>query len=232
MKKLSNKQVSDLYMWLGNNFDVMQATALINTLDTVLDVAMSQTAPLSVTTGQINDASPIGKQMLTASDAASVRAMLGAGTSNITLGTTSTTALRGDYKPQSSDISDATPTGQSLLQATSGAAVRAAIGAGTSNLSIGTTASTAMAGNAKPASASTADTLSTPRSISLQGGASGTVNFDGSQNAVINTTLAAPTSSTRGGITQAPAIPNPGLLSLTAILDILGALRVAGVIAT
>lgn len=44
-------------------------------------------------------------------------------------------------------ISDATATGKALARATDAAAARSAIGAGTSSLVIGTTASTAMAGN-------------------------------------------------------------------------------------
>jgi hypothetical protein len=44
-------------------------------------------------------------------------------------------------------ISDATTVGRSVLKATDAAAARTAIGAGTSSLAIGTTASTAAAGN-------------------------------------------------------------------------------------
>lgn len=46
-----------------------------------------------------------------------------------------------------SQISDSTATGRSVLTAASQAAARTAIGAGTSNLAIGTSGSTAMAGN-------------------------------------------------------------------------------------
>lgn len=46
-----------------------------------------------------------------------------------------------------SQISDATSVGRSLLSAQDASAARVVIGAGTSNLSIGTTASTASAGN-------------------------------------------------------------------------------------
>ena len=56
------------------------------------------------------------------------------------------------YPPEShshaaSDISDATATGRSVLTAASQAAARQAIGAGTSNLTLGTTSSTAAAGD-------------------------------------------------------------------------------------
>ena len=44
-------------------------------------------------------------------------------------------------------VSDATATGRSVLTAADGAAARSAIGAGTSSLALGTTASTAATGN-------------------------------------------------------------------------------------
>ena len=47
----------------------------------------------------------------------------------------------------SSDITDATDVGRQVLTAESAAAARAVIGAGTSDLALGTTASTALAGN-------------------------------------------------------------------------------------
>jgi hypothetical protein len=52
-----------------------------------------------------------------------------------------------------SDISDSTATGRSVLSASDGATARAAIGAGTSNLTIGTTAGTAKAGDYTPTKA-------------------------------------------------------------------------------
>lgn len=51
----------------------------------------------------------------------------------------------------SDDITDATATGRSVLTAASQAAARTAIGAGTSSLALGTTASTAKAGDYAPA---------------------------------------------------------------------------------
>ncbi|MDK8193771.1 head fiber protein [Paenibacillus sp. UMB7766-LJ446] len=47
----------------------------------------------------------------------------------------------------SDNITDASSTGKSVLKATDAAAARTAIGAGTSNLAIGTTGTTAAAGN-------------------------------------------------------------------------------------
>lgn len=50
----------------------------------------------------------------------------------------------------SDDITDATTVGKNVIKAADQAAARTAIGAGTSNLAIGTTATTAMAGNKAP----------------------------------------------------------------------------------
>jgi microcompartment protein CcmK/EutM len=154
------------------------------------------------TAANISDASTIGRSILTAADAASVRSLTGAGTSNLVIGTTSTTAKAGDYAPPAasttvagtvtlatsteattgtdtvkaitsatlkavgdtkaplshthtaSQISDASTVGRSLVTATDAATARTAIGAGTSNLVIGTTSSTAKAGDYTPPTAS------------------------------------------------------------------------------
>lgn len=68
-----------------------------------------------------------------------------------TIGTTDTTAKAGNYQPSASNISDASAVGRSVLTAADASAARTAIGAGTSNLAIGTTATTAKAGNYVPA---------------------------------------------------------------------------------
>lgn len=70
----------------------------------------------AVTSTDITDATAIGRSVLTAADAAAARASIGAGTSNLTLGTTASTALAGN----------------------------------TALLTIGTTATTAKAGNYQP----------------------------------------------------------------------------------
>lgn len=175
---------------------------------------------------QISDSTAVGRSVVTAADAAAARAAIGAGTSNLAIGTTSTTAKAGNYAPTwsqvtskpttfppsahrhpwadldgvpatmppsahthpwtevtdrpaayppeahthdwtqvtgrpatfppdahthtAAQISDATTTGRSVLTAASAAAARTAIGAGTSSLALGTTSSTAKAGNYVP----------------------------------------------------------------------------------
>ena len=67
----------------------------------------------------------------------------------LTIGTTASTAKAGNYQPTTANISDASTIGKTILTASDATAVRTTIGAGTgtSNLAIGTTASTAAAGN-------------------------------------------------------------------------------------
>lgn len=54
-------------------------------------------------------------------DQAAARAAIGAGTSNLTIGTTSSTAKAGNYQPASTDIVDSTSTGRTLLTAATAA---------------------------------------------------------------------------------------------------------------
>jgi hypothetical protein len=110
-----------------------------------------------VASNLISDASTIGKSILTAADAAAVRSAIGAGTSNVTIGTTTGTALAGTYAPSSTSITDSTSVGRGLLTAATADAARAVIGAGTSSLALGTTASTALAGNYVPSSDAISD---------------------------------------------------------------------------
>lgn len=100
-----------------------------------------------VTSADITDASEVGVDVLTAADAAAARSAIGAGTSNLTIGTSASTAKAGDYQPTAANISDSTAVGQSVLTAADAAAARTAIGAGTSSLAIGTSGTTAAAGN-------------------------------------------------------------------------------------
>ena len=115
------------------------------TLDVDGDVVDSTGAKVggASTVDELTDATAIGKTVVKAADAAAVRTAIGAGTSSLALGTTSGTAKAGDYQPTAANISDATTVGRSVLTAADAAAVRTAIGAGTSSLALGTTAGTA-----------------------------------------------------------------------------------------
>jgi hypothetical protein len=65
----------------------------------------------------------------------------------LVIGTTSTTAKAGNYQPTAANISDSTTVGRAVLTAVDGPAARTAIGAGSSNLNLGTTSTTAAAGD-------------------------------------------------------------------------------------
>lgn len=86
------------------------------------------------TASQITDATTIGKSVLTAADATTIRNTIGAGTSNLVVGTTAGTAKDGAYQPLSSNISDASAVGKSVLTAVDAATARGAIGAMSASL--------------------------------------------------------------------------------------------------
>ena len=101
----------------------------------------------TITANAITDATATGKAVLKASDAAAARSVIGAGTSNLVVGTTSGTAKAGDYTPSWSEVSSKPAV---IAAGATAAEARTAIGAGTSSLAIGTTVSTAKAGNYAP----------------------------------------------------------------------------------
>lgn len=96
---------------------------------------------------------------LSVADRTVLKSILGFGQSDLTLGSTSVTAKAGDWKPASADISDVTSSAVLAFMRYAGTdltaaqqlALRNIMGAGTSSLAIGTTATTAKAGNYAPA---------------------------------------------------------------------------------
>lgn len=59
-----------------------------------------------VTSDSIADATAVGKSVLTAATAAAARTVIGAGTSNLAIGTTASTAKAGNYTPTTSEVAD------------------------------------------------------------------------------------------------------------------------------
>ncbi len=139
------------------------STDLASAVQTSLGKA--DTALQTVNATSISDSTATGRSLITAGSAALARAAIGAGTSDLALGTTSTTALAGNYAPASTSITDSTTVGRSLLTAASAVAARSAIGAGTSNLALGTTGSTALAGNYAPTASSITDSTAVGRAV-------------------------------------------------------------------
>ncbi|MFD7247957.1 hypothetical protein ACFV6Y_39180 [Streptomyces massasporeus] len=113
----------------------------------VLGASAGGGEPGSVAAADITDSTTVGRAVLTAADGAAARAAIGAGTSNVTVGTGAGNAKPGNYQPTAAQISDASAVGRSVLTATDAAAARTAIGAGTSSLALGASASQAAAGN-------------------------------------------------------------------------------------
>lgn len=95
-------------------------------------------------------------QTLTGPQQTQARSNIGAGTSNLAVGTGASNAKAGNWVPAAADISDASAVGRSVITSASQSAARTAIGAGTSNLALGTTSATAKAGDYSPPAATEA----------------------------------------------------------------------------
>ena len=171
---------NDRVMLYGNR------TEKLPTLAELSDYINSSGSSDPVSVDDITGISPDVETLLKAEDAATARTAIGAGTSNLAIGTTASTAMAGNYQPSSASIGDATTVGRSVLTAADQSAARTAIGAGTSNLALGTTATTALAGNGNAVSASK---LQTARAFTFTGAATGTGSFDGSSAVDIELTL-------------------------------------------
>ncbi|MMZ43655.1 Head fiber protein [compost metagenome] len=139
----------------------------------------------------------------------------------------------GEGGPITADqITDASAVGKSVLKAADAAAARSAIGAGTSSLTLGTTGSTALAGNGTAAAATK---LATARTLALTGGATGSATFDGSANASISVTLATATTAAAGAVKQAVAQADSSATDAAGLAAdfnaLLAKLRTAGILA-
>lgn len=117
-----------------------------------------------VTSELITDASDVGKAVLTG-NAVAAREAIGAGTSDVEVGPGPDDAKPGDWLPDSDDLSDATAVGKALIKATFASTARAAIGAGTSDLTLGTTGSTAKPGDYQPGAADISDASTIGRNM-------------------------------------------------------------------
>lgn len=119
------------------------------------------------TAAQVSDASSVGRSVLTAADAAAARTAIGAGTSSLGLGSTASTAAAGNHTHTHASLTDTTTVGTQVATAADGAAIRTIIGAGTgnSNLAIGTTGTTAAAGNHTHVIANVTDSTATGQAV-------------------------------------------------------------------
>ena len=150
-------QLSNLTTRIGTEFKAVRATlGSLTSLSTtekgslvgaINEIAATVEAGGNITAAAITDSTVVGRAVLKAVDADAARTAIGAGTSNLALGTTASTAKAGDYAPSWTEVT-AKPT--VIAAGNTQAEARTAIGAGTSSLTLGTTASTAKAGNYTP----------------------------------------------------------------------------------
>ncbi|SDN78868.1 hypothetical protein [Geodermatophilus sp. DSM 45219] len=75
----------------------------VDSTDARLSDARTPTAHTHPAT-EISDASTVGRSVVTAATAAAARTAIGAGTSNLAIGTTATTAKAGNYAPTKADV--------------------------------------------------------------------------------------------------------------------------------
>lgn len=150
-------QLSNLTTRIGTEFKAVRSsigslTSLSTTnksslVSAINEVYATVSSGGTILADAITDATTTGKSVLRATDAAAARTAIGAGTSNLAIGTTASTAKAGNYVPAWADVTSKPAV---IAAGADAAAARTAIGAGTSNLTIGTTASTAKAGNYVP----------------------------------------------------------------------------------
>lgn len=170
-----------------------------------------RTGDVVLAADDLTDATVTGKAVIRATDAADARTAIGAGTSSLVVGTTAGTAKAGDYRPSASDISDSTATGRILITATDSTSARTAIGAGTSNLALGTTASTAKAGNYQPAAADVSDATTVGRSVLTAATAASARAAIGAGTSSVTIGTTAGTAADAGATTTALAGKEPSL---------------------
>lgn len=113
----------------------------------------------------ITDSTATGRSVITAASPAAARTAIGAGTSSLVIGTGAGDAKAGNYQPTPAQIQGSTSLGQNLITAADPATARGILGAGTSSLAIGTTGSTAKAGNYQPTAADISDATTTGRDV-------------------------------------------------------------------
>ncbi|MFE7747313.1 hypothetical protein [Nocardia sp. NPDC057455] len=115
-------EVKSIRAAIGNlaSLSTTEKGSLVGALNEV--AASSGAGPIDA--DDITDATTTGKAVLRATDPTTARGAIGAGTSNLTLGTTGTTAKAGNWTPAAADITDSTTLGRAVLTAANAAAAR------------------------------------------------------------------------------------------------------------
>lgn len=157
-------------------------------------------------------------QTLTGPQQVQARANIGAGTSSIVVGTGAGDAKPGNYQPAAANITDATAFGRSILTAVDAATARGLMGAGTSNLALGTTSSTAKAGDYAPPAATTG-ALGTVQLTGYLGGTGAAPTVRDATTALKGAVALASNAVTATGTDALTAVTPSGLKSVTDLLQ-------------
>ena len=108
-------QLSNLTTRIGTEFkSVRNSLGVLTSLSTteksslvgaINEVYATVASGGTILADAITDATTVGKSVLRATDAATARSVIGAGTSNLVIGTTASTAKAGNYTPSWGDVS-------------------------------------------------------------------------------------------------------------------------------
>lgn len=191
----------------------------------------------TVTTEDISDATTLGRNLVKVTDTNAARTLIGAGTSNLTLGTTATTAALGNHTHPT-----ATTSANGLMLSSDKVKLDGISASSTNPLvagtaSTGTSTAYARADHVHPpqTSVSVATTLQTGRTFTITGGATGVGNtsFNGSQNITIDVAITPATNTVVGGVKKAYGVEDTTGEDLVAIKntvnELLANLRDAGI---
>ena len=105
LKDITDKIV--LGRWRFLNLKTISGTTKPLVIDEQGNLGTGSGGATTVTSANITDATATGRSVLTATDAAAARTAIGAGTSNLTIGTTASTAKAGNYTPTTTEVSNA-----------------------------------------------------------------------------------------------------------------------------
>ena len=108
----------------AGNLSSLTTTDKASLVAAINEVMAAVGAGGSITADSISDATTVGKALIRAANQAAGRLAIGAGTSNLVIGTGGSDAKAGNYQPAAANISDSTSIGRSVITAADAAAVR------------------------------------------------------------------------------------------------------------
>lgn len=142
--------ISDLFRQMSTVNDKEALRMMVGSLFLGLNPDNAKPGDWKPSADDIDGISALVKMLLATSTKAGMREVMGAGQSNLIVGYGADEAKPGDWKPDVSEIGGASQVIEALLESNNEAGARAAIGAGTSNLQVGSGANEAKAGNWLP----------------------------------------------------------------------------------